>query len=168
MGRTLRVALSVAVLIAVMAPAARGADEPGLDGIYALKGLNPAGTEYRGVVAVVHERDTFVVTWMAPYSDGETMALVPIAVGIGIRDGEMLAVSYFDGETAGIVLYRIEDEGRRLAGRWVVAGGDGKACAQTLTKLPGEVSEPAAPEPSDDVKPDVPHRSTGPSAHRAI
>jgi hypothetical protein len=162
MGRTLRSALSVAVLIAVMAPAVRGADEPRLDGIYAFKGLNPDGTEYRGVVAVVPEGDTFVVTWMAPYTEGETMVLVPIAVGIGIRDGEISrsAISMRRRRALFFTGSKTRDVG------WPVAGWLPEATA--MPKLPGEFSEPAVPEPSEDVKPDVPHRSTAPSARRAI
>ena len=171
MGRALRLGLSVAVLIAVAAPAARAAEGPRLDGMYLSKGLNPDGTEYRGVVDVARQGDSFVVTWMIPYTDGETILLVPTAVGIGILEGGMLAVSYYGSKMAGIVLYRIEDDGRRLAGRWVVAGGDGGVYSETLTKVPMEVSEPEVPEPSEpseDVKPRAPNSPLRPSAGRAI
>ena len=168
MGRTLRLGLLVAVLIAVVAPAARAAEEPRLEGIYLAKGLNPDGTEYRGVVDVAQRGDSFVVTWMIPYTDGETILLVPTAVGIGILEGGMLAVSYYGSKMAGIVLYRIEDDGRRLAGRWVVAGGDGGAHSETLTKVPEEVAEPGPPEPPEDAKPRQRSKPIRPSAGRAI
>jgi hypothetical protein len=44
LGRTLPLGLSVAVLIAAVAPAARAAEKPRLDGMYLSKGLNPDGT----------------------------------------------------------------------------------------------------------------------------
>ena len=171
MGRTLRLGLSVAVLIAVVAPAARAAEEPRLDGMYLSKGLNPDGTEYRGVVDVAQQGDSFVVTWMMPSTEGDTILLVPTAVGIGVLDGGMFAVSYYGSKMAGVVLYRVEGDGRRLAGRWVVAGGDGGVYSETLTKATTQVSEPEASEPSEpseDAKPRAPHVPNRPSAGRAI
>jgi len=57
--------------------------------------------------------------------EGETLVLVPRSAGIGVASDEVLAVSYYAQDVSGVILYRIEDSGQRLVGRWLVAGADG-------------------------------------------
>lgn len=159
MRRTLLLGLSVAVLIALVAPAAVAA-EPQLDGVY----VSRDGGASRSLVEVARHGDSFVVVWMIPYSDGETLLLVPVAVGVGIVDGDIFAVSYYSSRTSRLVLYRIEEGGQRLAGRSVTIGGDGGEDAETLSKIPAEVVEPRPPKPSEEAKPREPATSGWPAA----
>jgi hypothetical protein len=74
------------------------------------------------------------------------------SVGVGIRTGETLAISYVAGASLGVALYQIGNDGR-LVGRWTTAE-DGEVHAETLTKLPNAVpNEPAAAD-----RPDIPTR----------
>jgi len=168
MRRTLWLGLSVAVLIALMAPAAYAGDGPQLDGVYVSKGLDVDGSASRSLVEVARHGDSFVVVWMIPYSDGEKLLLVPVAVGVGILDGEIFAVSYYSSRTSRLVLYRIEDGGLRLAGRSVTIGGDGAEDAETLSKVPDEVTEPSPLKPSEDGKPREPGASGWPTPSAPI
>jgi hypothetical protein len=59
----------------------------------------------------------------------------------------MLAVSYYSARSAGLVIYRIEDAGKRLAGRWTVVGARGVVQTETLTRLPGEALQPVEVDP---------------------
>jgi hypothetical protein len=144
--RALRSLLLMALLLAVPAVPARAA-EPNLDGTYLSKGLNPDGSEYHGVVRITRKGDSFVVSWMSPYASDQATVLVPTSVGVGVLNGGMLAVSYYSRQTAGVVLYRVEDDGQRLAGSWAVAGDDGAVYAETLTRVP-EGDARALPAPS--------------------
>jgi len=157
MRNPVRRAVLLVVLIAAAAPFARAAGEPELEGMYAASGVNPDGNEYRGVVQIARHGDSLVLTWMfrdaAPDTTAEVL-LVPNAVGIGIANGGMLAVSYYGPRVAGIVLYRIEEDGHRLAGQWTVAGDDGALHSETLTKLPPEAVQPLEdPHPPRPAKP---------------
>jgi len=143
-----RYALLLVLLIAAaapFAPFARAAGEPELVGMYSASGVNPDGGEYRGIVHIETHGKSFVVTWMFPEGPGDTpseILLRPNAVGIGIVNGDVLAVIYFGTRMSGIVLYRIEEEGHRLAGKWTLAGGDGTLHTETLTKLPPDAVQP--------------------------
>jgi hypothetical protein len=153
-----RYALLLVALIAAAAPFVRAADEPELEGMYAVSGVNPDGNEYRGVVQIEHHGDSLRLTWMFPDVSPDTKAevlLIPNAVGIGIVNGGMLAVSYYGPRLVGIVLYRIEENGHRLAGQWTVVGDDGALHAETLTRLPPEAVQPRRhPDtPSEPTKP---------------
>lgn len=130
-----RSAIVAALLLTVPAWPAQAAGATDLDGTYRSKGLNPDGTEYEGVVRITRRGDSFVVSWMSPYATGRMTLLVPTSVGVGVLSGGMLAVSYYSRQTAGVVLYRVEEDGQRLAGSWTVAGDNGAVYAETLTKV---------------------------------
>jgi hypothetical protein len=47
----------------------------------------------------------------------------------------VLSVGDYSPDAARVMSYRIEDGGRRLAGRWTYIDGDGTVYEETLTKL---------------------------------
>lgn len=114
-------------LAGLSAPPARMADLPDLDGVYSCDGVNPAGRPYRGIVEIVRTDNTFRLRWTFPQdADG--------ALGIGIMSNGVLAVSYYGGATAGVVVYKVED-GNKLVGEWTVVGSEGGVYHETLKRL---------------------------------
>ena len=107
-------------------------DPPDLPGIYECQGTGADGRPYRGAVIIDSEGSRFVVRWI--------IASELTAVGVGIREGNMLAVSFFGPESGGVVLYRID--GQRLIGHWSAPLAEGQVFEETLTR----VASP--PEPS--------------------
>jgi hypothetical protein len=103
-----------------------------IEGVYICKGTNPDGSPYEGVVEVAKRNGAFQVQWF--FEAGRA------AVGMGIRSGDVLAVSYFSG-TPGVVAYKIE-EGSKLVGEWTVPGAEGKLFPETLTKAPPGFKRP--------------------------
>ena len=159
-----RLALSVAVLLIPAGAAPRASDAPDLDGMYISEGLNADGTSYRGVVYLARQGESVVVTWMVPRATDERIILVQTALGIGIVDSGVLAVSYYTTRMIGVVLYRIEQDGRRLTGRWAVAGTDGGAYSETLTKLPNQTEGAETPASPEKARPRPPAGRTVPEA----
>jgi hypothetical protein len=143
-----RFALSMIAAAALLLTAPpRAAAQETLDGMYASRGVNPDGTEYRGVVRIIRQGDRFVVSWMAPRAiAGEKLLLDLTSIGVGILSNGTLAVSYYTPGMLGIVVYRIEADGR-LDGQWTLVGDDGAVRSETLTKLPPGVVAPAEGEP---------------------
>lgn len=171
MTRILRRALLVMALVGVAPGPMRAAGEPELIGVYVSQGVNPDGTEYQGFVRIVRHGENFLVSWIFPRLSHELFLLEQSAVGVGILDGGMLAVAYLSPERAGVVIYRVEEGGHRLAGHWAVVG-DGAAHAETLTKLPSDMVEfvpvePGAVEPAPAVPaPTEPPRGNGPARRK--
>jgi hypothetical protein len=150
-----RFALLLLVLASFPQPAAAG--EPQLDGMYSLTGLNPDGSEYRGVVKIVSRGEGFLVSWIFPRVSGETVVATITSVGVGLVKGEMLAVSYYGQDATGVVLYRIEEGGQRLTGAWVSANDkSGTVHYETLRKLPAVLAP--APPPAESQKETRPRR----------
>jgi hypothetical protein len=106
-----------------------------LTGVYICDGTNPDGSPYQGIVHLVKHNGTYHLQW----SFGARV----VAVGLGIKQGDVLSVLYYS-ELPGVISYRIV-EGQRLVGQWTVAGADGKTFSETLTKTSLEVSAPAGP-----------------------
>ena len=155
MRRAIRHAL-VAMLLATAGVASTSASgEPELEGVYAVVGVNPDGSEYRGFVHMVRHSETLLVSWVFPHTSDEGVVFVQASVGIGIVSNGALAVSYYTARTAGVAIYRIEEDGKRLAGRWTVVGDGGAVHTETLTRLAGAVPEPVEADP-----PAPPRRST--------
>jgi hypothetical protein len=100
--------------------------EPDLAGVYVCRGNNADGSQYQAIVEIVRQNGAFVLVW---YSDREI-----VAAGLGVRIGNVLAVSYY-AEPPGVVAYRIE-ENNRLVGEWTVVGADGALFSEMLTKVP--------------------------------
>ena len=150
-----RMPLLVLLLIGaagLSAPPARLADEsPDIAGIYVCDGTNPEGRPYRWMVEIIRTQETFRLRWTFSQNDDG-------ALGIGIVSNGVLAVSYYGGATAGVVVYKIE-EGKKMVGEWTVAGADGGVYKETLTKLPAGMHMPNDREhrPADrEHKPDAP------------
>ena len=156
----MRFAARFAWLLVLLAgfPLAAAAGEPQLEGMYSLTGLNPDGSEYRGVVKIVRRGESFLVSWIFPRVSGETVVATITAVGVGLAKGETLAVSYYGQDAAGVVLYHIEEGGQRLTGEWVSANdASGAVQSETLTKLPAEPA-PVSPGPTEREKRTRPSR----------
>lgn len=157
MSATIRHALNLLVLVgATVAPVVAAAQTEPL-GMYLAKGVDAQGSEYRGLVHIRRHGESFVVSWTSLEMSGNIVVLKSVWVGLGILSEGMLAVSYYGARATGVVVYRIEENGRRLAARWTTLDEDGTVHAETLMKLPdpagpdadgpsGEEPTPAAPE----------------------
>lgn len=106
-------------------------------GVYECEGVNPDGSTYRGEVEISKDEDTYRVSW--------TMSERATALGIGILRGDVLAVSYFTGESLGVVAYRIE-KGGQLVGEWAVLGAGGQLRPEVLSRR-GLLSAQHQPQP---------------------
>ena len=102
-------------------------------GIYKCEGANPDGSPYQGLVEIVAVDNTYLVHWMM--ADGAEV------VGVGIRNRDVLSVSYFGG-TPAVVVYRID--GDRLDGEWTMGGAEGMLYSETLTRVPDQ--KPSRPQ----------------------
>ena len=108
----------------------------GVAGVYLCEGANPDGSPYKGVVEIVAINNTFLVRWSM--ADGAEV------LGVGIRNSNVLSVSYFGG-TPAVVVYSID--GDRLVGEWTMGGAEGMLYSETLTRLPDvQPSQPRAPQ----------------------
>jgi len=123
--------LSLPLMLGALTFTTAADSEVELAGVYACNGRNPDGSSYDTVVEIVKQDDAFVLRW---FDQSEL-----IAVGLGIRKGDVFAVSYFSG-LPGVAAYHIED-GNRLVGEWTVAGAGGALFSETLTKMPAEMLE---------------------------
>src|SRR5918994_1767231 len=105
-------------------------------GVYLCEGANPDGSPYKGLVEIVAIDNTYLVHWMM--ADGAEV------LGVGIRNSDVLSVSYFGG-TPAVVVYQIN--GDRLVGEWTMGGAEGMLYSETLTRLPeGQPSQPLTPQ----------------------
>jgi hypothetical protein len=93
-------------------------------------------------VIIEPDGSRFVVRWI--------IASELTAVGVGIREGDMLAVSFFGPESGGIVLYRID--GQKLIGHWSAPLAEGQVFEETLTRMANP------PEPSSTTPPPAPRQ----------
>jgi hypothetical protein len=139
---TLAAALSLSAQSAPSPPADphTQSDTADLAGVYACEGKRPDGLEYSGTVQIVRHEGTYQVLWTLPPQEQY--------LGIGILNGDVLAVSYFGG-MPGIAVYRIEhgDKGPRLVGTWTVVDADGHVFPETLTRLAEGATVPAPSRP---------------------
>ena len=132
--------VTLLLLLSTVAANQDGAASP-IAGVYRATGTNGDGSAYRAIVIIREHENAFRLEWIFPSRR--------VVTGLGIRDGDRLAVSYF-GSQPGVALYEVE--GRRLVGRWTIIGGDGSVAVETLTLLEGhpvpEEQEHPAPEPA--------------------
>ena len=112
--------------------------ERDLAGVYRCEGVNPDGRTYRGVVEISKDDKTYRVRW--------TLGQGGTSVGVGMVQGDVLAVSYYTGQNVGLVMYRI-DKGIQLTGEWAVLGADGQLRPETLTKVGMQVLGKPSEEP---------------------
>ena len=80
-----------------------------------------------------------------------TFADAPPVWGIGLVREGVLAISYFSLGTAGLVVYRVENDAI-TGGEWIMAGAGG-VYRESLTKLPDDHA-PVRPTPQQ-------HRRSG-------
>jgi hypothetical protein len=115
--------------------------EGDLTGVYACEGIGPGDASYHGKVQIIRRENTYELQWTFDSSPEQY-------VGIGLVNGDVLAVSYFGG-VPGVVLYRIEqtDSGPRLTGHWTVIESVGRVFQETLTRVATEVSDPPPARP---------------------
>ncbi|MGI9596181.1 MAG: hypothetical protein ACR2QK_08475 [Acidimicrobiales bacterium] len=99
-----------------------GRDDDGdLPGIYTVNGIDPIGTEYSGTIVIkaTDTADRFDVEWIVTGA---------IQVGIGVRDGDRLVVTWTEVTSAtddgtGPITYAIQADGK-LVGTWYADGFD--------------------------------------------
>jgi hypothetical protein len=107
-------------------------DAPSIDGYYTCKGKEAGGKQYSGICVIAKKNDVYIVSWMIGAGSSFT--------GIGIRQGNNLAVSWTisgdRGVVRGVNLYQIQSGGR-LSGRWATLPGPGVMQQETLTYLKG-------------------------------
>jgi hypothetical protein len=149
----MRYAVVAMILATIGVAATPAAGEPELEGMYTARGTNPDGSQYEGFVQIARRGESFLVTWVFPQVSDETVVLRLTSTGVGFVGGAMLAVSYYGRQVAGVVIYRVEEDGKRLAGRWTAAGNDGAVHIETLTRLPGQASQPVEGDPPRDEAP---------------
>jgi hypothetical protein len=119
-----------------------------LTGIYVCSGTNADGSSYQAIVEIARQNDAYQLQWVV---DSEV-----VAVGMGIRKGDVLAVAYFSGQP-GVAAYRIEPDDR-LVGEWTVDDADGLLFSETLTKVSPERPGPGLPPSSPEVPSSQDHR----------
>jgi hypothetical protein len=166
----LRSVLMSALLVCVAATSGPAAAQE-LDGMYLAQGTNPDGSEYRGLVQVQKRGDSYVVSWLAPQASNAEVRVARVSVGVGILSGDTLAVSYSATRALGVAMYRIENGGQRLVGRWATLSDDPNVYTETLQKLPASATpeRPFGPEgspaPAPDPGPASPRPQTKPQRY---
>jgi hypothetical protein len=128
---------------APMAPSGARESHEALVGTYDCQGVEPDGTPYQGIVQIIAHRGSYEVIWS--FGSGQQYG------GVGVVNGDVLAVSYFTNRP-GVVAYKIEqgEKGPRLQGQWTVIGA-GKVFHETLTRVTSEVRQmepPPRPAPT--------------------
>ena len=132
MKRSLLILVTTAGAALLLLPAAmtsRASDvQQDLAGVYSCEGLLPDGTTYRGTVEIVRHANTFQLLW--------TMSPERRYLGLGLVNGNTMAVSYFGG-FGGVVAYQIVrgDRGPTLVGQWSEIHADGLVFTETLKKV---------------------------------
>jgi hypothetical protein len=121
-------------------------EEAPLVGTYDCQGVEPDGTPYHGIVQIIANHGTYDVIWI--FGSGQQYA------GLGVVNGNVLAVSYFTNRP-GVVAYQIEngENGPRLQGQWTVVGA-GAVFKETLNRVSRDVKRPEPPpQPPREAKP---------------
>lgn len=134
-------------LFAQAAAPAPAAPAAGLPGVYECQGTGADGKAYKGAVIIHPDGNRFVLQWYV----GTQLS----AIGLGLREGNVLAVSFFGPDAGGVILYKIE--GTRLLGQWSAPVTNGQVFEETLTRVadappaatPPSSSSPPKPRPSD-------------------
>jgi hypothetical protein len=117
-----------------------------LTGVYACEGNGPNNVSYHGTVEILRHESTYQVRW--------SISSAEEYLGIGVLNGDVLAVSYFGG-APGVVVYRVEQnaQGPRLVGQWTVVEAAGQVFVETLTRLTADAGEVVLPKPRTRPRP---------------
>ena len=121
----LGVGVTVALLSFGLVAQARAADAPDIAGEYKCEGTGSAGGTYSGTVQIAKKGETYEISWTL--NSGETYK------GLGILQGDVLAVTFSGGNGSGVVAYKV-DKGGKLSGKWSLPEANGKVYTETLTK----------------------------------
>jgi hypothetical protein len=132
----LRFVLPLALLVNAASAYVHANEASALEGIYLAQRVNEDGRDSRAFVQIIQHGESYLVRWVFQRETGEFVPDDADAIGIGIQQDGLLAVGYYGKDLAGIVVYTIEEGGRRLVGRWTAAGGDGIVRFETLTRVP--------------------------------
>jgi hypothetical protein len=132
-------------LLAQTAAPTPAAPAAALPGVYECQGTGADGKLYRGAVIIAPDGDRFVLQWFV----GTQLS----AIGLGLREGNVLAVSFIGPDAGGVILYKID--GTRLVGQWSAPANNGQVFEETLTRVadtpPAAIpptSAPPKPRPS--------------------
>jgi hypothetical protein len=111
-------------------PSAGDREVVDISGYYTCRGKETNGKQYTGIAVITKAKEVYAVQW--------TIGIGSTFLGVGIRQGNILAVSWAQpGEQTvvrGINMYKI-DKGPTLTGRWATLPGDGTLKSETLTFL---------------------------------
>ncbi len=83
-----------------------------ITGHYTVRGVDRDGQKYTGELTITRQGDVYAVVWTIGQMQFE---------GVGILEGEVLAVTWDAGGLPGLVVYRVTQPGV-LEGRWTVLG----------------------------------------------
>jgi hypothetical protein len=104
-----------------------GSAEPGdVSGVYRCTGSVGDDKPYSGIVVIEKWGESYHLQWYFPAGLA--------AVGVGVLNGDALAVSYV-APAVGVILYRLD--GQQLTGRWTQPEANGAVFSETLTLIPG-------------------------------
>ena len=115
------------VLIALTLQGDAAAGQEALSGVYLVDGIGPEGDAYQGAVEITPIGNVWNFHWkFAPAGE---------AMGVGVRQGEAIAVVYqTDTGSLGVTLY--VRTGETWRGHWTVPGGTDQVFTETLTRSP--------------------------------
>jgi hypothetical protein len=131
-------AMLVGPLVGHTAALPAAAEPAALAGVYECQGIGADGRRYRGAVVIEPDGNRFLLQW---YVSAELTA-----VGLGIREGNVLGVSFFSADAGGVVLYRID--GQRLVGHWSAPLTNGQVFEETLTRMADSPTSPPSSPPA--------------------
>ena len=131
----------VGMLFTQISSAILAEEAPEVAGTYSCQGIDSTGTRYSGTAVIGKWGDAYFVRWR--------MGDRTVAIGVGLRTGNSLAVSYY-GNATGVVLYTIDNQ--RLVGHWTQPGSHGVVFTETLTRIPQDELH-APPTPPTDSAP---------------
>jgi hypothetical protein len=105
--------LCLAALLCCLAPIASAQIR---EGLYAIEGSNPDGTNYTGKFAL---QPGPAGSWIGVWQVGTARI-----AGLGLIEGGVLAISFVAEGRPGIAAYQVEPDGK-LRGSWTTGGGTG-------------------------------------------
>ena len=123
MKRKILLSAMFATGLAVFIPVLGSANNLDITGNYNCQGKNADGSTYNGEVEITKKGNTYNIYWLINNQKFN---------GIGILEGNVLAVSYY-GSSSGVVAYRVEGDSN-LVGRWTSPQLNGKINREVLTK----------------------------------
>jgi hypothetical protein len=115
-----RSGLVAVVLAAMLTSLSMAAD---VKGSYSCKGTNPNGTPYAGTTVISENGGGYALRWTIGGQSHSGTAI--------LMDGQLSASWGVPGGAYGIVVYKVEQDGR-LVGKWLNPGG-GDLGTETLT-----------------------------------